>query len=146
MARRQLSIKGTERPEHPDIIEAAEALEDVVVEWRAIKKRVKQKSAELELVLRAHKVKSYKFFDDEGDEVEAYIDEPEPRAKVRRTGEAEAEIGEGIPESSGDDVHPGLIAQAMKAQSDAHVEVDDAGDVVVPDKAEPKKSRKKKAK
>jgi hypothetical protein len=114
-------------------------------ERSAMSKREAQKRAELLAVMRAHKVKKYKYYDSNGEELECYIDD-EPEAKVRKTGEAEPSVGDGLPEHTGESngVHPGLIEQAMAAQ-DANVEVTEGGDVVVPDKAAPKSKRSKKS-
>jgi hypothetical protein len=144
--RKQIQIPGTERKEHPEVEEAAGAYVVVRDERSELSKREAQKKMELLAVMRAHKLAVYKFYDDNGEELVARIDDGDPKVSVRRTGEAEPEIGEGIsePKSSGMD---GLIAQAMKAQDDAvGVEVTSDGDVTVPDKAAPKKARKGKKK
>jgi hypothetical protein len=148
MAKRQLQIAGTERITHPDIESAAEAYREVRDERAAMSKRETQKRLELLAIMKANKVKRYKFEDDNGEELEAYIEEPDPKAGVRKTGEAEPQIGEGI-ESSGEPstngVHPGLIDMAMKAQQDeAHAEVDSEGNVVVPETAAKKRGKSKK--
>jgi hypothetical protein len=143
--RRQIQIPGTERKAHPEVEEAAGAYVVVRDERAELSKREAQKKMELLAVMRAHKLAAYKFYDDNGEELVARIDDGDPKVSVRRTGEAEPEIGEGI--SSGEDTKPagmdGLIAQAMAAQDNAaSVEVTDDGDVVVPEKAAPKKARK----
>ena len=147
--RRQTTIPGTERKTHPEVEEAAAEYVIVRDERSELSKRESQKKLELLAVMKAHKLKVYKFYDENGEEMVARVDDGDPKVSVRRTGEAEPEIGEGIADSS---VEPagqkGLIAQAMKAQDDAaHVEVTDEGDVVVPDTTAPKakKGRKKKS-
>jgi hypothetical protein len=143
--RRQLQIAGTERTEVPEVEQAAEAYREVRDERSAMSKKEAQKKAELLAVMRAHKLKLYRYHDGNGEELEARI-EDEPTVKVRKTGEAEPEVGEGVevgPPRDGD-VHPGLIEQALKAQADeANVEVNDEGDVQAPEKATPKKRGRK---
>ncbi len=148
MAKKQMQIPGTERKSVPEVEAAAEAYRDVRDERCELSKREKQKKLELLAVMKAHKVKKYKYDDEQGEEILVSLDDRDPEVSVRKTGEAESEIGEGI--SSGPDSEPagmpGLIAQAMKAQEDAGVDETADGDVVVPDKAAPKAKRNRKKK
>jgi len=147
--KRQMQIPGTERKSVPEVEAAAEVYREVRDERCELSRREKQKKLELLAVMKAHKVKRYKYDDDNGEEIMVSLDEREPEVNVKKTGEAEPEIGEGI--SSGDGLEPagtkGLIAQAMKAQEDAGVDETEDGDVVVPETAAPKakKARKKKS-
>lgn len=146
--RKQIQIPGTERKQHPEVEEAAQAYASVRDERSDLSKREHQKKLELLITMKQHKLTVYKFYDDNGEEVVARIDEAEPKVTVRKTGEAEAEIGEGI--SSGGGQEPagmkGMIAEATKAQQDAGVEETTDGDVTVPETSAPKKPRKRKAK
>ena len=145
MARRQLQIAGTERPVHNDIEKAAEAYREVRDDRMEMTKREKQKQLELLAVMKAHKISRYKYDDQEGEELLVQVDE-EPKVKVRKTGEAESEVGEGLddgPVETAENVPRGLIAQAEKSMADANVEEDATGDVVVPEKAAAKSKRGK---
>lgn len=151
MRRKQTQIPGFERKENPEVVEAAEAYVSVRDERARLSKQEAQKNAELLAVMRAHKVKRHKFLDGDGTELEAYIDEPEPKAKVRKTGESEdgaesaasSDMGNGLGEPT---VHTGLIAQAIKAQEDAGVEETVDGDVIAPSNGVAKKRGSKKGK
>jgi hypothetical protein len=147
MAKRQLQIAGTERKEVPEVETAAEAYREVRDERCELSKREKQKKLELLAVMKAHKVKKYKYDDENGEEILVSLDDKEPDVSVKRTGEAEADVGDGVPSGSGGNaVHEGLIAEAMKSQNDVSVEITADGDVTVPDKAAPKAKRGAKAK
>jgi len=142
MTRRQTQIPGTERKSVPEVEEAALGYIEARDERMTHTKREKQKKLELLAVMRAHRVTKYKFDDAEGEELMVSLEDKEPDVSVRKTGDAEAPVGEGMPtgdESTGP--HQGLIAQAMRDQ-ETGVEVTNEGDVVVPDKAAPKKPRK----
>jgi len=146
MAKKQLQIKGTERAEIPDIERAAESYREVRDERAELSKRESQKRAELLATMRAHKVKKYLWHDQDGEEWCALIDD-EPVAKVKRTGEAEPIVGEGIvvDTSATNGVHPGLIAQAEASMKSIGVEVSADGEVVAPsgDASPSKKKRKR---
>lgn len=146
MARRQLQIAGTERTEIPAIEKAAEAFREACVEHAEASKVRTRKKIELLLVMASEKVKLHRYHDENGEEIEVKL-EDEPTVKLRKTGEAESDIGDGVPSNSNgvasDSVPSGLIAQAMKDQQDAGVEVDGEGDVIVPDEAAPKKGKRK---
>jgi hypothetical protein len=143
--RKQIQIPGTERKQHPEVEAAAQAYASVRDERCELSKREAQKKLELLFTMKQHKLNVYKFFDDNGEEVVARIDEGDPKVTVRKTGEAESAIGEGVPSSEG--APPagmnGLIAQAMAAQQES-VEVTSDGDVTVPDTAAPRTKGKKK--
>ncbi len=149
MARRQLQIAGTERDEHPEVEEAGETWRDARKDAKAATTHAKQKKLELIAVMQAHKVKAYKYTEEEtGEEVLLTYTE-EPKVSAKKTGEAESEIGEGIPEHAGgssNGVHPGLIAQAERANDGSNTEITADGDVVVPEKAAPKGKPKKRSK
>lgn len=143
--RKQLNIPGTERKSVPEVEEAAAAFVEVRDERMGLTRKEKLKKFELLAVMKAHKVKRYKFDDANGEELLVELSEKEPDVTVRKTGESEGEVGEEVSSGSNgvDTVHPGLIAQAMKAQEDdANVEVSSDGDVTVPDKAAPKAKAK----
>lgn len=146
--RKQIQIPGTERKEHPEVEAAAQAYATVRDERSELSKREHQKKIELLVTMKSHKLTVYKFYDDNGEEIVARVDEGEPKVTVRKTGEAESSVGEGVP--SGEGAEPagmgGLIAQAMAAQDDANVEETSDGDVTVPDTAAPKQKRGRKAK
>ncbi len=141
--RKQQEIPGTERKQHPEIEAAAAAYVDVRDERAELSKRETQKKLELLAVMRAHKLSVYKFYDQQGEELVARIDDGDPKVSVRKTGEAEPEIGEGLSEAPEPAGMQGLIAEAERAQDAANVEETTEGDVGVPDKAAPKKSRKR---
>lgn len=146
--RKQMQIPGTERKQVPEVEQAAESYREVRDERCELSRREKQKKLELLAVMKAHKVKKYKYDDENGEEILISLDEREPEVTVKKTGEVENEIGEGV--VSGEGAAPagmdGLIAEAMKAQNDASVEETSDGDVAVPDKAAPKKRRGRKSK
>lgn len=144
--RKQLQIKGTERTEYPEVEKAAAAYVVVRDERSELSKREAQKKLELLAVMRAHKIAVYKFFDEDGEEVVARVDEGDPKVSVKKTGEAESEVGQGVADP---DEPPagmaGLIAEAERAQDAANVVETAEGDVVPTDKAAPKKKRGKKS-
>jgi hypothetical protein len=146
--RKQMQIPGTERKSVPEVEEAAQAYREVRDERCELSRKEKQKKLELLAVMKAHKVKKYKYDDENGEEMLVSLDEREPDVTVRKTGEAESEVGEGVSSGNGvsDNVHPGLIAQAMKAQADVGVEETSDGDVVPPETSAPKAKRGSKKK
>ncbi len=138
MVRRQTQIPGTERKSVPDVEQAALLYIEVRDERMDLSKREKQKKLELLAVMRAHKVKRYKFDDAEGEELLVALEDREPDVSVRKTGDAETPVGEGISGGEGSrGPHEGLIAQAMRDG----VEVTSDGDVVVPETSAPKAKR-----
>lgn len=144
MTRKQQMIPGTERKEHPEVEAAAQAYASVRDERAALSKKEHQKKLELLFSMKAHSLVVYKFFDENGEEVVARIDEGDPKVTVKKTGEAESEIGEGVP--SGEPAGMGgLINEAMKAQDEANVEETPEGDVTVPETSAPKKGKGKKS-
>lgn len=144
--RRQTEIPGTERTEHPDITEAAEQYRATRDERSEMSKREARQKLELLAVMRAHKLKLYRYHDGSGEEQEVVVDD-EPRVKLRKTNEAEPEIGEGIddgevsvgPATNG--VHDGLIAQALKSQEEQGIVETADGDVGVAEQAPKKRKR-----
>ncbi len=149
MARRQMQIPGTQRKEVPEVEKAGEAFREVRDERRALKDREKQKKIELIAVMQAHKVKVYKWRDDEtGDEIRVEISEGETKVKLAKTGEADSVIGEGLPSAPAHagGVHPALLDQAERSMAEANVEQSEDGDVVVPETSAPKTKSKRKKK
>ena len=142
--RKQMQIPGTERKSVPEVEEAAEAYREVRDERCELSRKEKQKKLELLAVMKAHKVKKYKYDDENGEELLVSLDEREPEVTVKKTGEVESEVGEGV--VSGEGMEPagmrGLIGEAMKAQQDAGVEETSDGDVAVPDAPAPKKGKR----
>lgn len=147
MTRRQQQIPGTERTQIPDVERAAEAYREVVLERIELSKREKIKKHELLGIMRANKLASYRYDDEQGEEILVSIAEPEPKVSVKKTGEADSDIGEGVSDGptltivktpAGAD---GLLAEAMRAQADAGVAETDEGDVVAPDVAAKKGKR-----
>lgn len=142
--KKQLNIPGTERKQVPEVEQAAESYREARDERCEMSRREKQKKLELLAVMKAHKVKRYKYDDENGEEILVSLDDKEPDVKVQRTGEAESEVGEGV--SSGEGGPPagmsGLIAEAMKDQASSSVEENDDGDVTVPETSAPKSKRK----
>lgn len=140
MAKRQQVIPGTERKSDPDVEAAAERYIEARDERMKCSKTEKQAKLELIATLQSRRIKKYKFDDAEGEELLVAI-EDKLDVTVRKTGEAESSIGEGLPEHGGDGGIPkGLIEQAMNDSAN-NVEVTTDGDVVVPDKAAPKAKR-----
>lgn len=145
MARKQLEIVGTERKRDEEVEAVAEELRDLNSEFASISNKKKTKTFELIALLRSKKMKRYKYDDEHGEEILVSLDDQDPKLSVKKTGEAEPHVGEGVP--SGEGAAPagmqGLIAEATKAQDEANVEETDDGDVAVPDKAAPKAKRGK---
>lgn len=128
MAPRQAQLSGFERAEHPDLVEVAEEYLAICEERKRLTKREALKAAELLSVMHAHGVRRHRFADADGIELEAFIDEAEPKAKVRRTGEAESQIDDGDGDVAAaldaitdatvlGEVPPGLIERAHAAQN-----------------------------
>jgi hypothetical protein len=146
MTRKQVTIPGTERPDHPEVEAACLAYCAVRDERAALSKKEATKKVEVFAMLRAHNLESYRFFDTSAKKYRvARIAEADPKLEVIDTDEGVEEVGSGV--ASGDDVQPagmeGLINQAMAAQqSDAHVEVSDDGDVGVPEASTPKSKKR----
>lgn len=139
---RQMTIPGTERTEIPEVEAAAEAFREAIADKIEAAHKAAAKQRDLIAAMVAAKVKVYRYYDEHGEEVEARI-EDEPKAKVKKTGEAESAIGEGVSEPPADTVHPGLVRQALASQEAAGVTETDEGDVAPPEKAAPKAGKKK---
>ena len=97
--------------------------------------------------MKLHKLKVYKYTDENSEEIEVRIEE-DPKLTLKKTGEAESEIGEGIPSPppSEDKIMGGLIREAQQSQAEASVEETEDGDVTVPETAAPKAKRSSKRK
>jgi hypothetical protein len=136
MARRQTEIPGTERTDVPaELLELGESYLELLRNKRRANEKCKDgKKAVLSMMqLKGHALFTLK--DPETDEVVELELDNEPKLRTRRTGSVDSEIGDAMPDA-------GAIADAAKTQADAGVEEID-GDVVVPDKAAPKKRAKK---
>lgn len=151
--RRQQEIPGFERQvEDPDIEAAARdycALRD---ERSALSKRESKAQALLLATMHAKRTPRYVYLDDAGEELEVVVQLGTEKAVVRRTGEAETPIGQGVeqpdaPDTAAADFGPGgnVLAQAAAAQTAAGVSETDDGDVVPPDVAQPRSKRGRKA-
>ena len=147
MARRQLEIAGT-RTDKDIPIALVEAGEDLVEQRRVARRegeKVKEKYAGVVAVMQANSVPTFQVKDPDTGEYLDFNLEMVAKLTIRKSGEADTEIGDGIP-SGGEDVQPagmgGLIAQALASQNEQNVEETTEGDVAVPDKAAPKKAKK----
>lgn len=76
---KQTVIPGTERPKHKDIVRAAERLEEIVSEEKAIKKRKDAATEALITKMKAHGETEYR----EGD-LEVLVTESKEKVTVRR--------------------------------------------------------------
>lgn len=146
--RKQQEIPGFERQvERPDIEAAAQAYCEIRDERSALSKREKQAQMNLLAIMRAQKVPRYEYHDENGEVLEAVIVLGEEKAVVRKTGDAESEVGQGVDEPDAPPIPGGLLAQARQAQADAGVAETTDGDVVPLEQSAPKKrGRKGKAK
>lgn len=147
MARRQQQIPGTERTAIPEIEEAAEAYREVVLERIDLSKKEKLKKHGLIALMNARKIDTYKYDDANGEEIVVKIAEPEPKVSVKKTGEADSDIGEGVSDGptltvvktpAGTD---GLLAEALANQQSTGVAEDAEGDVVPPEGSSKKAKR-----
>lgn len=149
----QLRIVGTGRPGIPEVLE--DASQDLIGERRtkrAVTKAAndKVKTAEWKVLtlMQEHSIKQHTVKDPDTEELLAF--DLESVLRIRKTGEVgDGESGDEVLPSgnSGPDVHPGLIAQAEKAQADAGVCETSDGDVVPPEQtSSPKKKRGAKSK
>ncbi|HVK89493.1 MAG TPA: hypothetical protein VM513_35465 [Kofleriaceae bacterium] len=142
MARKQAELPGIERQiENPVVEEAAQAFVDANETWKHAGKTRTKKHIELLAQMRTHGIERYEFPDENGELLVAEIVTGDEKVVVRKTGEADVEIGEGV-EASGD-VTGGLLEDAARVQAANGVEVDDDGNVVPPDVAAPKAKRSK---
>ena len=146
---KQLRIKGTERTDiPPELDDASNELIEQRREKRRAAEKVKQAQWKVIAVMQANKLTFHKIKDPDTDEYLEFELEMVPTLRVRKTDQLDSDEGEEVVASglNGDGIHPGLIAQAEKAQADANVEVSADGDVNVPDKAAPKAKRGRKPK
>lgn len=146
---RQLRIVGTGRPGVPEILE--EASEELLAARRTKREVSKQagdkvKTAEWKVLtlMQEHNVKQHVVKDPDTEEMLSF--DLEQVLRIHKTGEVgSGEEGEEMLPSdgggTGSDVHPGLIAQAEKAQADAGVSETPDGDVVPLDTSAPKAKR-----
>lgn len=151
--RRQQEIPGFERQvEDPDIEAAALEYCKLRDERSALSKRESKAQALLLATMHAKRTPRYVYLDDAGEELEVVVQLGAEKAVVRRTGEAETPIGQGVeqpdaPDTAAADFGPGgnVLAQAAAAQTAAGVSETDDGDVVPPDVAQPRGKRGRKA-
>lgn len=150
---KQLRIAGTNRPGIPEIIE--EASEDLIGARRTKRAVLKTETAKVKTaewkvltLMQEHGVKQLTVKDPDTEELLSF--DLKEVLRISKTGEVgDGDEGEEVlPKSSSpppSDIHPGLIAQANKAQADAGVFEDSEGDVIPPESSTPK-TKKAKAK
>ena len=157
--RRQPHLPGMERKDlkHPEVEEAAvvytEMCEEVLEERRRLSKKLRLGKQTLLAAMHAHKLRRYDWRNKHGEMEYIELEEVEEKVIHKKTGEADPEIGQGVDveaeaaaaESELEQQTGGLIAQARKAQADAGVAENEAGDVVPRDDPAPKKKRARKA-
>lgn len=146
---KQLRIPNTGRPGIPEVLE--EASEELIAfrrdKRRAIREhndKVKQGMWKVLTLMNEHKHEKLTIVDPDTKEILEF--DLEQILRIRKTGEVESEEGEADDElqlssHEGNGVHPGLIAQAERAQAENGVAETVDGDVVPPDTAAPKKAR-----
>lgn len=148
---RQLRIAGTGRPGVPEALEEAS---DELVAARKDKRRImreqneKVSQAEWKVLtlMQEHGIKQHTVKDPDTEELLSF--DLETVLKIRKTGEVDpgddGEEDDAPSNASGaPNIHPGLIAQAERAQADAGVAESADGDVVPPDTAAPKAKGKR---
>lgn len=146
MARRQLQIAGTERTDiPPEILEAGEKWLDLRTDKRRVAEKAKEAKYGLIALMQSRKVETFRYKDPETGETRSLSIDMEAKVSVRKVSEDDvAETIDTTP--SAPSVHPGLIAQAEKAQAEAGVAETADGDVVPPDTSAPKSKAKRKGK
>jgi hypothetical protein len=153
---KQLRIEGTGRPGIPEALEEAS---EQLIALRRDKRRVmkeqnektKQAMWKVLTLMQEHDIDTHTVKDPDTDEILSF--DLETILKITKTGEVESEDGEDddvtqvSTADSPNGIHPGLIAQAEKAQADAGIVETAEGDVVPSDAPAPKGKRvgKKKA-
>jgi len=151
--RRQPHLPGLERKDiaYPEVEEAAviysELCEEVLAERRALSKKLRLGKQTLLAAMHARKLRRYAWRDKNGEAVELELEDVEEKVIIKKTGEADVEIGQGV-DTEADEAPPrddGLIAKAMKAQADAGIAENEEGDVIPRDDPAPKKKRGRKA-
>jgi hypothetical protein len=144
MARRQLEIAGTQRDDiPPEILEAGEKWLDLRTDKRRVAERAKEAKYGLIALMQARKVETFRYKDPETGETRSLSVDLEPKISVRKVKDDAEPVESDIATSSGPSVHPGLIAQAEKAQAEANVEETADGDVAVPETSAPKAKGKR---
>lgn len=148
---RQQRIPNTGRPGIPEALEDASAdLLEKRKDKRRITREQNEKVAQAEwkvlTLMQEHNIKQHTVKDSDTEELLKF--DLEQVLRISKTGEVESDDGESDDEAPSSSegtngIHPGLIAQAEKAQADAGVEVSGDGDVVVPDTAAPKAKGKR---
>lgn len=135
MARRQISIPGTDRTDVPPaLLEAGEKWLDLRREKRRIGDKAKEAKAGVLMLMEMHKHPKFSLKDHETDEIMTLELDNEPKLRTKKSGEVESEMGDGLPSEQPPQsaAMDGLIAQAMKAQQDTGTEETADGDVVPP--------------
>lgn len=144
MARRQLQIAGTERSDiPPEILEAGERWLDLRTDKRRIAEKAKEAKYGLIALMQSRKVDTFRYQDPETGETRSLTVDLEAKISVRKVTEDEPRDVAVDTTPSSPEVHPGLIAQAEKAQADANVAETADGDVTVPETSVPKAKRSK---
>lgn len=144
---KQLRIANTGRPGIPEVLE--EASEDLLGLRRDKRRITKEQNDKVRTgewkvltLMQEHDVKKLAIKDPDTEEILSF--DLESVLRIRKTGEVgNGDEGEEVLPSSGagPDVHPGLIAQAEKAQADAGIMETADGDVVAPETSAPKQKR-----
>lgn len=86
--------KEYERKKIDEVEDAAEDYRQTRDEWMALQGEMAEKQVKLDELLAKHNIKKYLYLDDEGDELEVYIPDKKPLAKVRRVKNAKAKSDE----------------------------------------------------
>ncbi len=145
MARKQAELAGFERQvANPAVEEQAQRFVVANETWKQAGKKRTQEHLGLLAQMRTHGLERYEFPDENGELLVAEVLTGDPKVVVRKTGEADIEIGEGV--ESGDDTSTGggLLEDAAALQQANGVAENEDGDVVPPDVAAPKKKRGRK--
>lgn len=143
MARRQLQIAGTERTDiPPEILEAGEKWLDLRTDKRRVAERAKEAKYGLIALMQSRKVDTFRYKDPETGETRSLSVDLEAKISVRKVTEDDVSDARVDATPSTPDVHPGLIAQAERAQADAGVAETADGDVVVPETSAPKPKKR----
>lgn len=154
MARKQTEIPGTRiKTDVPEaVVEAGETWLEKRREQRRSRDNTATALAGLIALMEANKIEIYPVTDPEtGEKFKVKLKTKVTVVATRDRDGAEEEfgIGDGVDGPFSDEPggpHPSLIAQAERDQAAAGVEVNDEGDVGVPDTAAPKAKRGRKPK
>ena len=86
--------EGFERKKIAELEDAAEDYRIARDTWMGLQAEMTEKQVKLDGLLTKHGIKKYVYLDDEGDELEAYVPDTKPLAKVRRVKNAKAKADE----------------------------------------------------